>query len=338
MQITSQTQKKLHRAGNQMLSDQEASAIMSSVYKGKPAKSFLCLPQVYFMGFPRSGSTQLYKMLIQHPRIQGGLSKEPHWWTKSDYYIDFPHDILNIVRYISFFQSSFEDIERNPDTLLVDGSQSTIWDTRKTGNLCFLPQLFSGLFPAARFIVMMRDPIQRLYSDFSYLCQLQVKKAGGKTPSKDQNSTLLFHERAMAEIKNLEDCMKKASLEYCTHRRLSGSASSLCGHVRLGISIYHVHIKRWLREIPRSQFLFLRTDELAENPFGLLKKVWSFLGLREQNQEDLGNLLHDHLHSLNSLKSSIGKDTETLLRQFFRPHNDALAELLGDDGFRWQNQ
>ena len=316
--------------------------MMNSVFQSKSSRSFVCAPQVYFMGFPRSGSTQLYKMLIQHPFIKGGLSKEPHWWTKAEYRIDFPHDILSIVRYISFFQSSFLDIEQNPGTLLMDGSQSTIWDTRKTGNLCFLPQLISDLFPAAKFIVLMRDPIQRLYSDFVFLCEMANKrKIVMDKPNDYQNSSMMFHERALAEIKTLEDCMKTASLEYCTHRRLSGSAASLCGHVRLGISLYHVHIKRWLREIPRSQFLFLRTEDMAENPYQLLRKVWSFLGVGEQNENDLGSLLHEHLHSSNTQKSSstgMSRETEALLRKFFQPHNDALAVLLDDDSFRWSAQ
>lgn len=339
MHITSQTQNTLFKATKQTLSDREASAIMSSVFQSKPTRSFVCVPQVYFMGFPRSGSTQLYKMLTEHPFIRGGLSKEPHWWTKSEYQVNFPHDVLSIVRYISFFQSSFSDIEHSPGTLLVDGSQSTIWDTRKTGNLCFLPQLISDLFPAAKFIVLMRNPIQRLYSDFAYLCDIAQKKNTvlGK-PNEHQNISKVFHERASAEIKTLEDCMKTASLEYCTHRRLSGSATSLCGHVRLGISLYHVHIKRWLREIPRSNFLFLRTDEMAVNPYRLLRKVWGFLGLAEQNVEDLGSLLNEHLHSSSAHQSSstgMGGETEVMLQRFFGPHNDALVDLLGDDGFRW---
>jgi N-acetylgalactosamine 4-sulfate 6-O-sulfotransferase len=336
MHITSQIQNVLAKSAKQRLSDREASAIMSSVFQTKPTKSFVCVPQVYFMGFPRSGSTQLYKMLAEHPLIRGGMSKEPHWWTKADYQVNFPHDVLGIVRYFSFFQLSFEDIEHSPGTLLMDGSQSTIWDTRKTGNLCFLPQIISELFPAAKFIVIMRDPIQRLYSDFTYLCQEAVKRKLVVPPIQSQNNTQLFHEQALTEVKNLRDCVRTSSLEYCTHRRLSGSASSLCGRVRLGISLYHVHIRRWLREIPRSQFLFLRTDDLAENPYQLLRKVWRFLGLAAQNMEDLKDILHEHFHSSKTPQSGdMAKETEILLREFFQPHNDALVSLLEDESFRW---
>ena len=107
--------------------------------------------------------------------------------------------------------------------------------------------------------------------------------------------------------------------------------------MRLGVSLYHVHIKRWLREFPQEQFLFLRTDDLAINPVGVLKKVWDFLGVVEQKEDDIGDLLHNHINKSNasSRNNTMDANTETMLRKFFQPHNDALAELLGDDGFRW---
>ena len=338
MHITPQMLKVLQRTNKHPLNDGDASALISAVFKKvKLTTSLVCLPQVYFMGFPRSGSTQLYKMLIEHPHIKGGFTKESHWWTKSDYKLKFPHDVLNIIYYIAYYQSHFQYIEDNRDTLLVDGSQSTIWDTRKTGNLCYLPQLFAELFPNAKYIVLMRDPTERLYSDFNYLCATEDKerrKNNMAVRNKD-NSTLLFHVRVKEQISALEDCLQQKSLEHCTHHRLSGSDKSLCGHVRLGISLYHVHIKRWLREIPREQFLFLRTDDMATDPYKLLEKIWSFLGVEPQGKEDLQDILHEHLNSHQSHQSDMGRATVNTLRKFFQPHNDALAQLLGDDGFKW---
>ena len=294
--------------------------------------TLVCLPQVYFMGFPKSGSTQLYSMMMKHPHIKGGKRKEPHWWARNAFI--HPKNVLNISQYISYFRLRFE---HNQDTLLVDGSQSTIWDTRRTGNLCYLPQLFAELFPNAKYIVLMRDPTERLYSDFNYLCAREIKERKEKnmTIRHQGNRTLLFHVKFKEQMSALEDCLQQKSLEHCTHHRLVWSDKSLCGHVRLGISLYHVHIKRWLREIPREQFLFLRTDDMAVDPYKLLEKIWSFLGVERQSEEDLRDILHEHQHSHQSNQSDMGRATENMLREFFQPHNDALAQLLGDDGFKW---
>ena len=324
------------------LSDSDATHLMRLVFE-VTKKSLVCLPKVFFMGFPRSGSTQLYKMLMRHPNLEGGEIKETHWWTKSDrMFRNFPHNVLSIVRYLSNFQHAFSYLERNPDALLIDGSQSTIWDTRKLGNLCFLPKLFSEILPGSKYIVLMRDPVDRMFSDFKYLCEESWKKQHLVKVPDDFKAfgSSVFHERVTAEIMAFKKCLeiRNSSLEQCAHARLSGSGNTLCGHVRLGVNLYHVHIRRWLREIPREQFLFLRTDELASSPLELLKEVWHFLGVREQTEEELADILHEHLHQSHVSRANstgVPEQTEKILRAFFRPHNNALADLLNDDRFKW---
>lgn len=334
LHISEQIQNMLYKAGRQKLRDRDAAAIMSSIFSHASSKSLVCIPQVFFVGFPRSGSTQLYKMLIRHPHIKGGINKEPHWWTRHDYSSDFPHDVLNVVRYISFFQDNFKYMERNKNTVLVDGSQSTIWDTR---SICFLPQLISDLLPHAKFIVLMRDPVERLYSDFNYLCEEMWRKKGIKAPPKkfQTNRVQIFHERTLEQLEAMKHCLMESSLELCTYDSISDSSTSVCDRVRLGISLYHVHIKRWLRVLPRKHFLFLTTDELAANPLTVLQKVWDFLGMAKQNVHEVEDILHEHLHGSQAHQTSMRHETEKELKAFFQPHNVALATLLGDDRFKW---
>lgn len=289
------------------------------------------------MGFPRSGSTQLYKMLTRHPLIKGGINKEPHWWTKYDYSFDFPYNVLSILHYLAFFKDSFSYIKHNRNTLLIDGSQSLVWDTRKTGNLCYLPQLFSGMFPRAKFIVLMRDPVERLYSDFNYLCEVSSKEHDLPEEFKTDRADW-FHKKVMRELEKMEKCLSVSSVEECAHHGLTGSSETLCGHVRLGISLYHVHIKRWLRENSRKRFLFLTTNEMASEPLAVMQKTWDFLGLPRQDTENLKDILYQHSHGSQTNQSSkvgMASITEEMLRKYFQPHNDALATLLGEEKFRF---
>ena len=39
-----------------------------------------CIPLVYQVGMIKCGTTDLYYNLMQHPLIQGGGYKEPHYW------------------------------------------------------------------------------------------------------------------------------------------------------------------------------------------------------------------------------------------------------------------
>lgn len=44
------------------------------------AGSFFCLPATFLIGFPKSGTTQLYKYIVQHPLIEQPRDKEGQFW------------------------------------------------------------------------------------------------------------------------------------------------------------------------------------------------------------------------------------------------------------------
>lgn len=303
------------------------------------SQTLVCMPSVYFIGFPRSGSTQLYKMLLRHPQLQGGYNKEPHWWAKTKFNIDFPLNILSVVQYLMHFLGGSKQVLNEPNTLLIDGSQSTIWDTRTTSNPCVLPRLITSVVPTAKFIVLIRHPVERLFSDMMYLCEEAWKTNENKTSPLATNATDIFVRNAQFEIIEFERCLQRDNLASCTHHALSGYHSQLqerCGRVRLGISLYHVHIRRWLEIVPRKQFLFLRTDDLASNPLKVLERVWSFLEVPEQNKEELTDILHDHMHGTKQQAVKIRLEEKfNFLSKFFQSHNLQLAELLRDDNFSW---
>ncbi len=298
-------------------------------------KTLVCIPSVYFIGFPRSGSTQLYTMLLKHPHLQGGYIKEPHWWTKTNFKKNFSYNILSVVQYLLQYLGGSQYLLKYPDTLLIDGSQSTVWDSRKIGNLCALPRLISSVVPEAKFIVLMRHPVKRLFSDMMYLCEEVWGVHNNKTVS---NVTEVFLESARLEIIEFQKCLLRDNLPQCTHHVLNGYHGVLqqkCGRVRLGISLYHVHIRKWLQVIPREQFLFLSTDDMAHNPLKVLERVWSFLGVPEQNKDELNDVLHEHIHGTQQQAIDIKNEKLTFLNKFFQPHNQQLAELLQDHSFNW---
>ena len=324
------------------------------------SKQLRCIPQVYFIGYPKSGTTQLYKMIIHHPDIKGGRLKEPHWWTKSKHPLTYPGNVADILTYLQMFRFTYSFIEKHNNTVLIEGSQSTVWDTLAIRNFCFLPQLFANMLPGAKFIVLLREPAERLFSDFKYFLKQRWEKRSLDMPDVLKASIAdVFHEKVKRQLEEMEECLRVNSLDVCTHHDLELNAEECVGeacfiddylihtlnltdtsipkgHIRLGVSLYHVHIRRWLREIPRERFLFLRTDELASSPLDLLKEVWHFLGVREQSEKELKGVLHSRYNS-NPVgnNTSMNKETHDLLKRFFQPHNNALAQLLHDSRFHW---
>ena len=334
------------------LTDNEASYAMSQLFmvkdkegKAKVPKTLLCIPKIFFIGFPKSGSSQLFQMMKRNPQIVSGLNKEPHWWTRFPFNAKFPHNTLAIFRYLMHYQDASHYISTNPQALAVDASQSTIWDTREIKNLCIMPSLVHSIIPNAKYIVIMRDPVDRLYSDFTYLCEKrwEALKLKAIPDYYLQSGADLFHQTAELEIREFNECLQENRLELCAHRALYGREAvtdNVCGRVRLGISLYHIHVSRWLKVIPRDQFLFLRTEDLAADPYKLLTRVWDFLGVRSQTPEELVDILNAqtnyspvaHMKAL-----QLRPDTRNMLEDFYSKHNAKLARILSDESFTWKD-
>lgn len=322
------------------LSTENATTLERETLHLRPVKTLACIPAVYFIGFPRSGSTQIYELMLRHPALVPGLNKEPHWWTRHSGATGTLGK-LAVVRYIVQYRDAGKHIQYHPKALAVDASQSTIWDTRFDAHLCATPTLLSAVVPRAKFVVVMRDPVSRLYSDFAFLCEDYWRRKHVETVPRDylRHAAEMFHASAETEMAHFERCLRTAPLEVCTSLALSGKHTAHdCGRVRLGVSLYYVHITRWLTVFPRDQFLFLNTDDLATDPYSLVQSIWRFLGVPSLPREQLGNVLYEHLFSnrLTHMKSLEVMDrTKRMLRKFFEPYNQKLAELLGDERFLW---
>ena len=127
----------------------------------------------------------------------------------------------------------------------------------------------------------------------------------------------------------------------CTwHSRATGSARK---------SIYYLFLKEWLSVFPREQFLFLKfEDYIAEEVDTINKVVFSFLDLPqldEDGKSKMAKVERQHIVSFdnNSAGNKINHNyrepmlekTRQLLRDFYRPYNKQLADLLNDKQFLW---
>ena len=101
------------------MSDSQASYVLSQILPTEEfsQKELVCIPKVFMIGFPRTSSTHLYDILMQHPKVAPGLYKEPHWWTRLPFRAQFPHNILSIVRYIMHYHPAAKYIQYHPQAL-----------------------------------------------------------------------------------------------------------------------------------------------------------------------------------------------------------------------------
>ena len=343
-----------------MFNASRADKIIKNVVKNlkrdkKKEKQLYCLPLVYLAAFPRCGTTYLFHYLVKHPMIAKPARKEGHFWSTSldnGTYIDKQ---LHVLWYLDHFKPAAKQILTSPNTITIDGSPSTLLrmsaqEIENDTDLCVVPSTIAKLTPNAKFIVVMRDPVKRLFSDFWFFCSHQHKwdQTGVPKHYVDYGQEV-FHNLTAEAIHQFHSCVDAGififnCVQRVTHRATFGGTE--CFPLRLGLSMYYYHIVRWLAVVPREGFLFIKSEDLFTDLYSTLQKVWSFLGLRNLTRKEFDHITI-HKWTLNTndwIRSEKYRDrfvmlpeTEKMLREFYRPHNKLLAQLLSDDRFLWEN-
>ncbi|XP_077437808.1 carbohydrate sulfotransferase 15-like isoform X2 [Vanacampus margaritifer] len=309
-----------------------------------------CLPYFYIIGQPKCGTTDLFHRLLLHPDVKFNIMKEPHWWTRKRFgYIRFKdgfQESFPVEDYLDLFdlaayniqESSAENSpgDRHHLTQLITGeaSASTMWDNqawsylhgdREESEPPFLAQDFiHKVQPDAKIIIMLRDPAERLYSDYLYF----------KTANKSAED---FHQKVVESVQLFQSCLSEKSLRSCVYSTsLSNSMP-----VRLNLGIYIVFLLDWLTVFHREQILVLRLEDYAANLQGTVEKVFDFLNVGPLSKQAEAALTKRPLsNTRRAADRSLGPmlpSTRNFLWEFHQAFNRKLASVLHNQAFLWSN-
>lgn len=117
-------------------------------------------PDFYLIGAQKSGTTTLAYLLSQHPNVCVAKSKEPHFFT------------TNWCKGLSWYQDEFSNYE---NVVCIDASTTYSMaplsvENSRSAKKCLhgVPQRIYSINPNAKFIYLLRDPVDRVYSAYWY--------------------------------------------------------------------------------------------------------------------------------------------------------------------------
>ena len=302
-----------------------------------------CLPAFFLAGFPKSGTTTLHKALYRHRMIAKPPTKEPHWWTRMPLDNDQYYLRLAFTRYLQYYYNDANWlIKRNRKMLVYDGSQSTLWDSNffvDNKDYCAMPVAVSHILPSAKFIVVMRNPVTRTFSHYIYSCTQSLVDREWLTHPKSRVSEI-FHEQVVSEVSYFNDCLSnnRTVFECASHQKFSVDKKTPCGSLgyRLVVSIYYLHLLKWLQFFPRENFLFLRLEDMSKEPQTFMTKITRFLNISILPSSRV-RWTFSHRENTRNVHIAMLPETRKLLSEFFRPFNYQLVRLTGDRRFLWEN-
>ena len=308
-----------------------------------------CIPEVFLAGFNKCGSSYLHCLITSHPAVSRAIRKEANFFSANSHFTNENKAAFYFADYISNFRSSIQQLidESGTSSLSVDGSvrMMTEWPSfagqQKVINYCLLPAVIPEILPKAKFIVVMREPLSMMYSLFWFSCT----RANKSVPSRETQlkGPDIFHERIVARIHHFKSCLTVFPLAKCiaessTIREPFHPLMPRCGKTLMFRAVYYIHIQKWLSVIPRERFHFLTLEELSSNLDETADMVWQFIGVKPfaiNSNLCEGMNKQKAIDYKNDPRLAMRSDTREILKSFFQPYNQMLADLLGDKKFLW---
>ena len=247
------------------------------------------LPDLIVIGVVRSGTTSLYHYLSQHPSIIKSAHDELGYFD-SNYK-------LGLNWYKSFFPSIFEKkkIERkNGKFLTYDVTPFYIYNQKA-------PQRIHQILPNSKLIVILRNPIDRSYSN--YFLGNQEKK---------------FEEIIANEKKILNKIDKNNVDEYYNFVHTS----------MLARGFYAEQLETWYKIFPKNQILIIKSEDFAIQTNKIMNEIFNFLGLENFN-------ILDNSKKNKIMYEPMKEETRKELIEYFRPYNKKLYSMINRN-FNWE--
>lgn len=254
------------------------------------------LPDIIIIGVRKGGTRALLEMLSLHDSIAAARS-EVHFFDSDVHYqqgLEWYASQMPLAR---------------PDQLTVEKTPAyfTSLDT---------PERILHMNPSVRLLLIVRDPVDRVLSDYTQVFHNQLQKH--KTPQRLQDLLLRDDE---------------LNLDYKAVNR----------------SLYQPHMQRWLRVFPRDSFHIVDGDSLIRDPLAAMKKVEHFLHLKPQITEE--NFYFNQTKGFYCLKEqgherclheskgrthpNVAPEILQKLREYFQEPNRKFFELVGRT-FDWK--
>jgi len=257
------------------------------------------LPDFYVIGAAKSGTSSLYEYIIQHPSIQPAVTKETHFF---DRYYDRG---INWYRVCFPFKSHKFIVKNLNKKKFITGEATPRYIDHPQA-----PKRIKELTPNAKFFVLLRNPIDRAYSQYNMNSRGDAETLSFEEAIKQET------ERTQGEYKKMEDDENYYSRPYFKYSYLERG-------------IYVNKLQRWMKYFSKEQFLVIKSEDMLKKPNETYQQIVKFLNLAPWVLKE-----YKQYRAASYKKTLMNPETRKQLRDFFKPHNEKLYKFLGKN-FEW---
>ncbi|TDH65503.1 hypothetical protein CCR75_004044 [Bremia lactucae] len=283
-------------------------------------------PSFVVIGAQKSGTTSLYDYILQHDLVWPAKRKETHyfdWRWNND--LSDPSTTKGANEHLRYYENTFLDrqvLYRYPTLMSGEATPSYM-----LGGNTVINRMKQVMPHCRKFIVIMRNPIERAYSHYS----MTADTDGSKNQKRNRGHYFLKN-RSFEQIvdEEIDELLKlgvhpemsyEAFDEKVLHHRLKFNHGA---HSFVARGLYALQIAGWIKAYGESNVLLLTLDELKtiQSLHKTIDKVFNFLNLPYHRIKDTS--------AKNTRKySAMDEIVHTKLAAFYKPYNEKLYALLG---------
>lgn len=251
-------------------------------------------PNLLIIGAQKCGTSSFHEHLCAELPARSSIIKEVHYF---DYHFG--------KRSMGWYRAHFPRPKGGgPAQIVFESTPNYLSDKR-------VPARIEKTLGSPRFIVLLRDPVERAYSHYRMRVRNGLENRSFTRAIEDQISN--YHAMGFSP-ENLVDGYWEPVWRDFDY---------------VGKSLYERQIRHWLKTFDAEKFLFIESESLFERPGATMKTVAEFLGMDiparnsfpERNRHD-------------SQVAAIPAETRMALEALMRRENYGLSEVTGRT-FRW---
>ncbi len=251
------------------------------------------LPDFVVIGAKKCGTTSFYHLLAQHPYVEPAATKELHFFDRL------------FDEGTEWYRRCFPPPKWKDGRWTITGEATPYYMFHPHA-----PRRMAETVPHARLIALLRNPVDRAYSDYQMMARRGFEH-------------LEFEEAIEAEEARLRDVKDKLledeHYDSFEHQRFS----------YLSRGIYVDQLLSWSKFFSEEQLLVLKSEDLLERPEDTFKLVFDFLALPDWEPETW-----EVRKKGGKYEQKMDPTTRKRLEEYFEPHNRRLYDFLGVD-FGW---
>ena len=316
------------RPGDQVRQTRRSIDLVAEEGTGAPSPTFIVL------GAQKCGTTSVYEYLCSHPLVIKGKRRETHYfdwrWNRELAAPGAAGDAASLAHhnyYLNFFEQ--EALKKHPSLQTGESTPSYLLHSDVV-----LPRL-ERICPWARLVVMLRNPIDRAYSQFQMSRDTtgtpeQLRMRGMSAYAGRSFEEIVFKEIADLEAAGISPSSSDADFRTRCLEPIQQIAHG--GHSIVLRGLYALQLRPWLAS-PCFGHDSIRVVSIGEIKGGAkrvqatMDKIFAFVGLPpheiEEQQLDAKNV--------RGAPEPMPAHVRERLQRFYQPFNEQLFAMLGRD-------